>query len=207
VSLKQRSAVCRANAAAAFHPVNRENTMGADIYLKSVMEPFYENHEAPPVASATDAENAFDWLRSSGGYFRNGYNAGDIMSAMGLSWPDTVIPMLDSVAIADGVTERQLPIERARELLAMIEDRPLTKERLTAHYFENMCNGVEQHPLTGPLMKLANEARAEATGEDSAKLAPPDFDYLAAFLRKRREALLVILRKSIDLGEPLVCSL
>ena len=30
----------------------------------------------------------------SGGYFRNGYNAGDIMWAMGLSWWGTVSPML-----------------------------------------------------------------------------------------------------------------
>ncbi len=70
-----------------------------------------------------------------------------------------------------------------------------------------MCNGVEQHPLTGPLMKLANEARAEATGGDPPNLLPPDFEHIAAHLRKRRQELLTVLRKSIELNEPLLCSL
>ena len=72
----------------------------------------------------------------AGAYFRNAYNAGDVMWAMGLSWHDTVLPML-----VDGY----LPVERARELLTMIEARRLTKERLTQHYFDHMTNGADQH--------------------------------------------------------------
>ncbi len=74
---------------------------------------------------AAAASKMFDEMRASGGYFRNGYNSGDVMWAMGLSWPHTVGGMLDS--------EGYLPVERARKLLAMIEARPLTKERLTQH--------------------------------------------------------------------------
>jgi hypothetical protein len=34
----------------------------------------------------------------------------------------------------------------------------------------------------------------------------PDFDQLAAFLRQRRAELIALLRKSIALDEPLLCS-
>lgn len=132
---------------------------------------------------------------SVGGYFRNSYNLGDVMWAMGLSWPDTVGSMLDS----DGY----LPLERARELLAMIEAKPLTKERLTQHYFGHMTNGVEQHPITGLIAR-------SLPGENNMVLPappPPDFYCLAAFLQQRRTELIAFLKKSIALNEPLLCSL
>jgi hypothetical protein len=131
-------------------------------------------------------------MAASGGYFRNGYNAGDVMWAMGLSWPDTVMPMLDA--------DDRLPIERARELLAMIEARPLTREVIGRHYLENMTNGREQHPTTGPIAWIVD-------GAEAANKLPPDFDRICQFLQQKREDLLAILRKSIEMNEPLVCSL
>jgi hypothetical protein len=93
--------------------------MGVDIYLESIHLPHLErleniplNERMTPLAAQTAEEEAheranalFDGMRSSGGYFRNGYNNGDVMWVMGKSWPDTVGPMRD----ADGY----LPIERA----------------------------------------------------------------------------------------------
>ena len=115
--------------------------MGVDLYLNSVWEPWWADNmervlNEPDVETTSDAaSNAaaaskmFDEMRASGAYFRNGYNSGDVMWAMGLSWPHSVGCMLDS--------EGYLPVKRARELLAMIEARPLTEERLTQHYFSH----------------------------------------------------------------------
>jgi hypothetical protein len=143
------------------------------------------------------------YLHSSGGYFRNSYNAGDIMWAMGLSWPETVLPLLDD--------ESDLPIPRARELIELIEARPLTRERVALHMFENMTSGVNEHPTTGLIERVMEKVMADEHGEDSSppppKSPPPDFDQLFGFLNQRRNELLAILRKSIELNERLHCSL
>ena len=181
--------------------------MGVDIYLKSVFDPFikeYEKRPAPDAGrhlnAASIADGAIDWIyddyRASGGYFRNGYNSGDVMWAMGLSWSDTVRPMLDA--------ENRLPIERARELLAMIEARPLIRERLARHFHENMTGGIDQHPVTGRTTTALLQAAAAGGGGVAIGPEPPDFEALAAFVTKRREELLAILRKSIELNEPLM---
>jgi hypothetical protein len=177
--------------------------MGADLYLNSVWKPWWANNNervlnTPKIDATSDASSIsaaatkmYDEMRASGGYFRNGYNSGDVMWAMGLSWPFTVGEMLDS--------EGYLPVERARELLAMIEARPLTKEKLTHHYFDHMTN--EQHPITGWI------ARSLGQGNNIVLPAPlPDFDCLAALLQQRRTELIALLKKSIALNEPLLCS-
>jgi len=148
--------------------------MGADIYLKSVWEPWWKENEKricafPNIdqtsdgAAVTAATNKlYDDMRGSGGYFRNGYNAGDVMWAMGLSWQRTVEPMLDA--------DSYLPVDRARELLAMIETRPLTKERLAQHYFNHMTHGSDQHPVSSMLRRLAQDP--EDSEEDNKRLLP-----------------------------------
>ena len=150
--------------------------MGVDIYLPSIYEPFVANEDNfRPVAAGDPVRyiNAmFDRMRASGGYFRNGYNSGDVMWAMGLSWEGDVGPMLDE--------GHCLPIGRARELVALIEARPLTHERLGKVYLEELTDGIEPHP---------------------------DFEAWARFARERRAQLLALLQKSIELGEPLRCSL
>jgi hypothetical protein len=188
--------------------------MGADIYLESVRNPWFAAFEASEEARGRPiigdfktvddikhaVERVYDAYRSSGGYFRNGYNSGDVMWAMGLSWTETVGAMLDA-------NKERLPVDRARELVAMIEARPLTRERVARHFFEHMTDGVKPHPVTGPLVQLMQDEADKAMGISPQPMLPPDFDHLFAFLSKRREDLLAILRKSIALDEPLLCSL
>jgi hypothetical protein len=186
-----------------------ETDVGADIWLDRVWKPFEEQH-AETICEAAAAEfregidngdidsihaysqNVYDAYIASGGYFRNGYNAGDIMWAMGLSWWGTVTPMLTD----DG----HLPVPRAKELLKMIEGRALTKERVSRHYLEHFTDGENKHPVTGPISTMVAD-------ENDKKLLPPDFDLLFAFLNERRDQLIALLHKSIELNEPLACSL
>jgi hypothetical protein len=179
--------------------------MGVDIYLESIFAPFLEAYEKeldlrpPPQINSLDdvyrASNAFfDDYRASGGYFRNGYNSGDVMWAMGLDWLDDVGARLDA--------DSRLPIAQASEVVALIESRPLTREGVASHFLRHMTNGREEHPVTGPIVACANE-----TLGNSEPMLPPEFDQIFAFLNDRRDELLALLRKSIALNEPLVCSL
>jgi hypothetical protein len=165
--------------------------MGVDIYLSSIWDPFEESLEESdfmeriarrcgdnPLARA---EAIYDAYRESGGYFRNGYNATDVMAAIGLDW-GMVYKMCDA--------EHRLPVKRARELVAMIEARPWAHETYAHHLM---------HHGHGRIQKMIDEA----TGQPSA---PPDIDAFFAFTSERREQLLAILRKSIALNEPLLVS-
>jgi hypothetical protein len=55
---------------------------------------------------------------------------------------------------------------------------------------------LEQHPITGWLFQSLG----------GLPTVPPDFDNLAVLLRRRRKELIAILKKSIALNEPLLCS-
>jgi hypothetical protein len=179
--------------------------MGADMCLNSVFEPFLEKlkremaAKPPPVVRNGRDMVAlltahYEKMCESGGYFRNGYNAGDVMWAMGLSWQHTVLPMLTK--------DDFLPIAQARELIALIEARPLTREVVGAHIFKNFTDGRD-----APLPQVVHESVAKARGEPVPEMMPPDFDEMYALLNKRRDELLALLRKSIELDEPLACSL
>jgi hypothetical protein len=179
--------------------------MGADLQLSSIFDPWLDAYWAKREAQPRDvqealalAHNTYDDYASSGAYFRNGYNAGDVMWALGLSWHGTVKSMLDE--------SHHLPTDKARELVAMIEARPLTRESVGKHLLAHMTNGKEEHPVMGPIHEMMVEAAVEAGVPAGPKL-PPNFDELMSFLTKKREALLALLRKSIDLNEPLSCSL
>jgi hypothetical protein len=168
--------------------------MGVDIYLESIFDAFMkaQPQELPnPTADPKKLINAhFDLMRSSGGYFRNGYNHGDIMHAMGLSWRDTVSPMLND--------HEYLPIASARELLAMIEERPITREHVAV-----LIAGEDPHPeVTMVVAQVAHEHGVQPKSDQ-----PPNIDEHLAFLNERRGDLLALLRKSIELDEPLSCSL
>jgi hypothetical protein len=172
--------------------------MGADLYLESITHTQDANEIARSPAPkhlgpVERIEYHFDVLRACGGYFRNGYNAGDVMYAMGMSWDD-VGRMLDD--------EYHLPIACARELLATIKERPMTRERVARHVLENMMDGKHGDPATAWVQDIMQDI----TGEDQ-KPAPPDIDELHGFLSKRYGELVAILEKSIELNEPLLCSL
>jgi hypothetical protein len=175
--------------------------MGADIYLQSIFKPFMKKfsgiHFDPETDHPEDFMNAhFDALRSSGGYFRNGYNHGDVMYAMGLSWHDTVSPMLNK--------RGRLPVARARKLLAMIEARPISRE----HVVVLMTAGDDPHPGVTQLLRMVDEvAKETGVAVETSVEKPLDIDHVHGFLNTRRDQLLVILRKSIELNEPLYCEL
>jgi hypothetical protein len=142
------------------------------------------------------------YLNSTRKRFRNSYNDSDVMWAMGLSWRDTVRPILD----ADG----RLPVQRARELLALIEEHPLTDPWLTEHYVQRVGTGGNEPP-TAELVAVSDwevpeGMRTQLRLPPGLRLGPP-IDVWAEFLQKRRDELIAILRKSIELDEPLVCSL
>jgi hypothetical protein len=73
--------------------------MGVDLYLNSVWEPWWANNKERLLNAAnTDATSdvssisaaateMYDEMRASGGYFRNGYNSGDVMCAMAFPGP------------------------------------------------------------------------------------------------------------------------
>jgi len=147
--------------------------MGAEIFLYSAWDAYCERlpllkeqgrvdpiTRADPIhlgkgvwhlASVADSI-AMDEERMVGnGYFRC---ADDLLWAMGLSWSNTVGPMLDE--------KEFLPVSRAAELLALVESHPLTNERLASG--------------------LAINANA---------------------LRRQRELLVSLLRRSIEVREPL----
>jgi hypothetical protein len=147
--------------------------MGAEIFLHSAWDAYCERlpllkeqgrvdpiTQADPIhlgrgvwhlASVADSI-AMDEERMVGnGYFRC---ADDLLWAMGLSWSNTVAPMLDE--------KEFLPVSRAAELLALVESHPLTNERLASG--------------------LAINANA---------------------LRRQRELLVSLLRRSIEVREPL----
>ena len=147
--------------------------MGAEIFLHSAWDAYCERLALPKERGRVDPMTNVDpmhlgrgvWHLASvadsiamdeermvgNGYFRC---ADDLLWAMGLSWSNTVAPMLDE--------KEFLPVSRAAELLALVESHPLTNERLASG--------------------LAINANA---------------------LRRQRELLVALLRRSIELREPL----
>jgi hypothetical protein len=173
--------------------------MGADMYLESVLEPFLETYSGPrkDLHPANALAEIFRALAASGGYFRNGYNCGDIMWAMGLSW-SAVGDMLDE--------QHYLPIDRAKELIAMVEGRPFTEEMVARHYLQNLME-ESGHPVSGPAIKALQRAEPDTQSIDGVEIPePPDFMVVFDFVTGKREELLALLRKSIALNEPLRCS-
>jgi hypothetical protein len=148
------------------------------------------------------------YLNSIGKYFRNSYNDEDVMRAMGLSWWGTVLPMLYDVE-----QRTWLPVQRARELLALIEARPLTDEGLALHYSAHITSGLNEHPITGPIESILAASLPELNDGNAGPslppdfFVPPDFESWARSLRECREDLIAILRKSIELNKELDCSL
>jgi hypothetical protein len=157
--------------------------MGVDIYLNSIWKPWFKAHKAELrnlsaeriIAWQRDPNAIFDFYRSSGGYFHNGYNAGDVTWAMGMDWRD-VGALLDK--------KRRLPTKRACELVAKIKACPLTRERVGQHIYQHMTNGMDVGA-----MRFARELIG-----DISEVDPPDFDVLFPFLNKRRDELLAIVR-------------
>jgi hypothetical protein len=131
--------------------------MGVDISLPSIMEPYWRQYPKGPSwvfegENPTSAEECiqqsrawYEELAATGGYFRNGYNAGDLMFAMGRSWEE-VYNMLDA--------RRRLPIEKARELLALLEATPLTVHYVANYIFRHWSSGKDTHPISRGITEM-----------------------------------------------------
>jgi len=100
------------------------------------------------LASVADSI-AMDEERMVGnGYFRC---ADDLLWAMGLSWSNTVAPMLDE--------KEFLPVSRAAELLAVIESHPLRNEGLASGLTTNANALRRQRELLVSLLRRSIEVR------------------------------------------------
>lgn len=169
--------------------------MGADIYLESVSnkaraqyEPLFNEAvqkrnraktEKSKAAWQKDVDEYYSAMFPDDGYYRDSYNPSAFLWLIDLSWWEDVTPMLDD--------EGYLPIEKAKTFLAMVEARlPITLERVSAHLDKINAEGKEQ----GLPSRIENkpEGWLERWQQDAKDLC-------------------ALLRKSIELNEPLYCSL
>ena len=76
---------------------------------------------------------------------------------------------------------------RGGDVVAVIEERPITKESLAAHYLQNMTDEDVSHPFTGDLSKIIKEAAAEEDEEIGSSTSPPpsSFESMAAALHAK----------------------
>lgn len=185
--------------------------MGADIYLRSefdankaIWEPKF--HEAvrrrdraierdkvlaartgrAPKSFSDSAEQkevmeAYEAMMSKG-YFRDSYNAGAFLWVIGLSWWKDVGDMLTRKGKYAGC----LSIPRAKKLLKMIEDAPLTLETVKAHMEAQNAKNPDTFTFT------------ETSGTPE--------QWLERWQQKKAD-LTALLRRSIELKEPLRCSI
>jgi hypothetical protein len=164
--------------------------MGLDIHLPSIFtdevceavcERVSKTHAPGDVDRIIDA--AYAGYAETGGYFRDPYNRFGLLPILDID----IYPLVSE----DGT----LPIEAARFLLAEVESRELTPASIEAAIL-----GSPTHPMV-------------AMSEHLLGIRPPDpdrdnIDWLAtyAWLIKKRETLIALLRRSIELNEPLHCS-
>jgi hypothetical protein len=75
---------------------------------------------------------------------------------------------------------------RGGDVVAVIEERPISKESLAAHYLQNMTDEDVSHPFTGDLSKIIKEAAAEEDEEIRVTSPPPSsFESMAAALHAK----------------------
>jgi hypothetical protein len=160
--------------------------MGADIHLESISnrarhmyEPLFNDAVKRRDLAKTEGmkaewqhkvEKYHDAMYPEEGYFRDSYNASSVFQVMDLSWWELGDALLDE--------SNHLPIDKAKVLLADIEQCPITYEKVTAHY--------EQHKL-----------------HESKESIDEWFKYFV----EKREWFMALLRKSIELNEPLLWSI
>jgi hypothetical protein len=171
--------------------------MGIDITLRSqfteeVYEPILERwRSTEPIRDGADgkrycsehaawANAIYGLYEETGAYFREPYNC------------FALLPMLD-VNIRPLISEDEtLPIEAARHLLAVVESRPLTLE----HVKHAVC-GSRQRAVINSFEEFMNPAPIE---HDEI-----NWPATYAWLTKKHERLIALLRRSIELDEPLLC--
>jgi hypothetical protein len=160
--------------------------MGADITLpsisnraRSMYEPLFNDAGKRRDRAKTEGmraewqakvEKYLDAMHPEDGYFRDSYNPSSVFQVMDLSWWELGDKLLDE--------SDHLPVDKAKDLLALIEQRPISYEAVTAHYEQNNLHESKQ-----------------------------SIDEWYKFFVAKRERFMALLRKSIELDEPLLWSI
>jgi hypothetical protein len=194
--------------------------MGADISLRSVVTEDVHKavmHEVMAEAEGKAADRAltgpelilvlnecYERLAETGGYFRDPYNESGLLPALGMDWGRDVGPMLNE--------NGELPIDGAHHLLAEITARPITPAMVD----DVFAGRGTPHPMVAFMRQVHEElgadVRIQGFVEEMRPGEPPRVGVLdevgfAQHLTKRRARLMALLRRSIELEEPLECSL
>jgi hypothetical protein len=170
--------------------------MGLDICLRSefteemirtvsdrVRKSYPPRWEAESQKNATEYVNAiYAGYAETGAYFRDPYNRFGLLPILDID----IYPL-----ISDDCT---LPIEAARFLLAEVESRELTPASIEVAIIGAPPNGLIEH------MEKFNG------GPPDPAIDNIDWPAITAWLTKKRETLIALLRRSIELNEPLHCS-
>jgi hypothetical protein len=183
--------------------------MGADITLRSALSDEEQEAIVDRVmddfdsARSIDAMQAvYDALLATGAYFRDPYHRYGLFAVLGMDWSRDVGLLLDA--------ERRLPVMAARQLLLELGSRAITMQAIEdAQHRE--ATGIEA------IIERAQEQAAQELDHSSwpAHVRPQQMrherevspeEYMAHLIR-RRQLLMALLRRSIELNEPLHCDL
>lgn len=186
--------------------------MGADLYLNSLYEvnsarfrPLFQEavahrdkiiaragHKAPGVKAAQKLVDKNYSAMYAEGYFRDRYNSFGLFAQLGISWWRDVTPLLD----ADG----NLSIVHAKSLRERVAKTPLN---LGPEVIDAAVNDMDAYPFKDKKEVAAlAEAQKALTEGQQAKVRKSLKSY-----QKWRKELLDLLDKSIELNEPIHCSL
>jgi hypothetical protein len=163
--------------------------MGADISLRSVLTD--EVHRAIVERAVDQTKNpvdaiqaAYDALEATGAYFRDPYHGLGLLQVLDMDWSRDFGPLLSD--------DRTLSVEAARHFLAELEQRPITSERI---------DDAIDRPSAGLPAWMEKHGLQEPPDDGIDRAA------LLAGLDNKRSQLMALLRRSIELGEPLVCDI
>jgi hypothetical protein len=164
--------------------------MGIDIQIDSIHEPyvtngidaFFAGMERDGVLPREMPERMFRWQEGSGGYFRAGYNAGNVLDFMrgyrgSGDWRDVIEPHLSG--------DWYLSIEGVKALIAWTAARPITRGMV-----ESFADAVIDNNRKNP------EPKVTLTKDQT------EVDRLYEWLSRKHDVLLAVLRKAVELNEP-----
>tara|TARA_R110002020_G_scaffold473812_1_gene703644 strand:+ start:339 stop:776 length:438 start_codon:yes stop_codon:yes gene_type:complete len=110
--------------------------MGADVYMAKGFDKRMEEHrvlldELGDHPSHEQLAPLYDKIYVQGDvYYRDSYNSGSVLWAMGLSWWNDILPMLDD--------EGTLDKDGIETFLGLVEDKPLS---VSSEFLEHMPEG------------------------------------------------------------------
>jgi hypothetical protein len=173
--------------------------MGANITLRSVLTPEKANavvdraHRARAGNDKNVKALIYATAEATGAYFYDPYNAANILAALGMAWQKDVKPLLKNYGNHEHLDDEgevlmvaggELPVEAARHLHAQLESKPVTREIVGMVCIEHDLL-EKMHIDDGEVFAFLHEAMFALT--------------------QYRKVLMALLRRSIELNEPLWC--